>query len=286
MTTIDGAHAEFLAGHALGRLATVAPNGTPQNKPVGYRYDGRLGTIEIAGYGMERSAKYRNVGVHPDVAFVVDDVVGEGAQGVRFVEVRGRAERAIDERAAGDGLSAHVIRIHPRRVVSWNVGGEGMRTVDLAPAAPADPDRRPALGLDGAAAEEGAAAVARLVDELQRGIDERDATVYNRSFAGDLLWGSPYGATVDGYAELHAIHERLLARAVAGPRSRYELVRTLVPASGVALAQVRRAALDADGRPLPPGEGFSEMALYVLVRRSGRWWLAAGQNTPIAPPPS
>jgi hypothetical protein len=26
---------------------------------------------------------------------------------------------------------------------------------------------------------------------------------------------------------------------------------------------------------------FSEMALYVLVRRGGVWWLAAGQNTPI-----
>jgi hypothetical protein len=23
------------------------------------------------------------------------------------------------------------------------------------------------------------------------------------------------------------------------------------------------------------------MALYVLVRRGGTWWLAAGQNTPI-----
>jgi hypothetical protein len=28
---------------------------------------------------------------------------------------------------------------------------------------------------------------------------------------------------------------------------------------------------------------FSEMAMYVLVRRDRRWWLAAGQNTPIRP---
>jgi len=30
------------------------------------------------------------------------------------------------------------------------------------------------------------------------------------------------------------------------------------------------------------GPGFSEMALYTLVERDGRWWLAAAQNTPIA----
>ena len=71
---------------------------------------------------MERSAKYRNLGAHPDVAFVVDDIVGEGAEGVRFVELRGRAEPAVDpDRATPGGVSAHIIRIHPRRLVSWNV---------------------------------------------------------------------------------------------------------------------------------------------------------------------
>jgi hypothetical protein len=27
------------------------------------------------------------------------------------------------------------------------------------------------------------------------------------------------------------------------------------------------------------------MALYVLVRRDGKWWLAAGQNTLMRPKP-
>jgi hypothetical protein len=44
-------------------------------------------------------------------------------------------------------------------------------------------------------------------------------------------------------------------------------------------------ALDPDGRPLEPTSNatgaFSEMALYVLVRRNDTWWLAAGQNTPV-----
>jgi hypothetical protein len=46
----------------------------------------------------------------------------------------------------------------------------------------------------------------------------------------------------------------------------------------VAIAQIRRSAEEADG--------FSEMAMYVLVERDGDWWLAGAQNTPIASPPS
>lgn len=32
-----------------------------------------------------------------------------------------------------------------------------------------------------------------------------------------------------------------------------------------------------------PDRPFSEMAMYVLVRRGDQWWLAAGQNTPMRP---
>jgi hypothetical protein len=38
------------------------------------------------------------------------------------------------------------------------------------------------------------------------------------------------------------------------------------------VAQIRRQADDG---------GFSEMAMYVLVEKDGRWWVAAGQNTPV-----
>jgi len=60
-------------------------------------------------------------------------------------------------------------------------------------------------------------------------------------------------------------------------------VRVLAPGPGVAVAQVRNVALDPDGQPIKPSDditdSFSEMALYVLVRRGADWWLAAGQNT-------
>lgn len=139
--------------------------------------------------------------------------------------------------------------------------------------------RRPSLGSNGHAAE-ASDAVAGFVAELQAGLDSADADVYDRHFATDLLWGSPYGQTLAGFAHLNAAHRSQMASATAPP-SRYEVVQVLAPTPGVALAHVRRQAL-----PAEDPDGFSEMALYALVQRDGQWWLAAGQNTPVTDKPS
>jgi NAD(P)H-dependent FMN reductase len=123
----------------------------------------------------------------------------------------------------------------------------------------------------------GNAAIETFVTNLQRGLDQADADLYDDPFATDVLWGSPYGATLVGHGPLNAIHRSIMAGASL-PGSRYEVIQTMAPADGVLVAQVRRNDLNAD-----PGGGFSEMALYVLVERAGKWWLAAGQNTPIVP---
>lgn len=115
----------------------------------------------------------------------------------------------------------------------------------------------------------------RFVAELQEGLDAADADACDRSFASDLIWGSPYGATLASFDELIAVHRRLMGAGTAPP-SRFEVVAVRAPAPGIAIAHVRRRAVH---------DGFSEMALYTLVERDGRWWLAAGQNTPIADPP-
>ena len=75
--------------------------------------------------------------------------------------------------------------------------------------------------------------------------------------------------------------------AVAGASSRYQTENVMAPAPDLAIALVRRVALNTDGQPIPVDDAtvFSEMARYVLVRRDGKWWLAAGQNTPIRPKP-
>jgi uncharacterized protein (TIGR02246 family) len=134
---------------------------------------------------------------------------------------------------------------------------------------------RPALD-DPSARAAAASAVEKLIAGLQDGLDRSSADAYDRQFASDVLWGSPYGATVSGYEALNAVHHSLMAAGVA-PASRYEIVQLMSPLPGVAIAQVRRNDLGDD-----KDQRFSEMAMYVLVERGGQWWLAAGQNTPIA----
>jgi uncharacterized protein (TIGR02246 family) len=130
-------------------------------------------------------------------------------------------------------------------------------------------------------------AMAAFVSELQQGWDQHDAAIGNHHFAADVAWGSPYGAVVHGYDQLHAIHTRLKQQGTGGAASRYEIMRAFAVSDDVIVAHVARYALNPEGRPIEPSldtdGAFSEMALYVLVRRDGVWWLAAGQNTPIRP---
>jgi len=118
------AELRFLARQPRGHLSTIGPDGTPQVKPLGFTWNGALGTIDIAGFNMGGSAKYRNIKANPRVAFVVDEVTEASMEGAHFLEIRGVAE-AVTGRPSADGhLAAEIIRIHPRRVVAYNVDPE------------------------------------------------------------------------------------------------------------------------------------------------------------------
>jgi pyridoxamine 5'-phosphate oxidase family protein len=120
MTLTEAEH-RYLSTQTLGRLATVDPDGVPQNNPVGFRYNPDSGTIDIAGYNMGDSRKFRNVETNGQAAFVVDDVVSLDPWRVRGVEIRGRAEAVRGVPAPVPHASNEIIRIHPRRIFSWGI---------------------------------------------------------------------------------------------------------------------------------------------------------------------
>jgi len=120
----------YLLGQGLGRLATVAPSGAPQVRPVGFRLNDD-GTIDIGGPDLSASRKWRNAEANPEVAFVVDDMTPDEPGAYRpgwgrGVEVRGRAELLRDHEPpfAPEFFSREVLRIHPARVIGWNLEDE------------------------------------------------------------------------------------------------------------------------------------------------------------------
>jgi hypothetical protein len=130
-------------------------------------------------------------------------------------------------------------------------------------------------------------AVEEFVVGLQGAVDVWDADGLNRHLADDVLWGSPFGAVVSGYDEIHAIHSRTFAAARGRQRrgeggdSRYEIEHARLVAERVAIAYVRRFSVAERGREVPGrADAFDELALFVLVQRDGAWWLAAGLHVP------
>jgi pyridoxamine 5'-phosphate oxidase family protein len=113
----------YLASRPLGRIATQKPDGTLQNSPVGFRYHPSTGTIDVTGYELERSRKFRNVADNGRVALVVDDLASTDPWRPRCVEIRGHAEAIT-----GDGTHPPVIRIRPARIISF-----GLTENDTAP---------------------------------------------------------------------------------------------------------------------------------------------------------
>lgn len=121
---LDELEVGYLRDHRHGRLATVRPDGTPQNNPVSAYYNLALGVIDIAGQNMSASKKFRNVRSNGNVALVVDDVASYRPLNVRCLEIRGHAE-AIDEPTdSAARMPGAIIRIHPRRVISFGLAPE------------------------------------------------------------------------------------------------------------------------------------------------------------------
>jgi pyridoxamine 5'-phosphate oxidase family protein len=69
---------------------------------------------------MAASRKYRNVADNGRVAFVVDDIVSVRPWRVRCLEIRGVGE-GITPSGSATGSNEAIIRIHPRRIISFGI---------------------------------------------------------------------------------------------------------------------------------------------------------------------
>jgi pyridoxamine 5'-phosphate oxidase family protein len=114
MSIFTLAELAYLASQRLGRLATSKADGTLQNSPVGFQHNPDTDTIDINGFNLARSQKYRNIAGNGKAAFVVDDIVSVDPWRVRCLEIRADGESIVV-----DGVP--IIRLHPRKVISFGL---------------------------------------------------------------------------------------------------------------------------------------------------------------------
>src|SRR5260370_550350 len=67
----------------------------------------------------------RHLADNGQVAFVVDDIASVDPWVGRGFEGRGTAEALTGQTPASPYMSPEVIRIHPRRIISWGMGQDG-----------------------------------------------------------------------------------------------------------------------------------------------------------------
>jgi pyridoxamine 5'-phosphate oxidase family protein len=126
---------DYIASQPLGRLATLRPDGTLQNNPVGFAFNETNGTIDIGGRAMGATRKFANVQANGVAALVVDDLASRDPWTVRGVEIRGSAEALSGTEPTSAYGSGEIIRIHPSRIISWGLdpAAPGMNGRAIAP---------------------------------------------------------------------------------------------------------------------------------------------------------
>jgi pyridoxamine 5'-phosphate oxidase family protein len=120
MSAFSHAEIDYLGSQRLGRLATVGKDGVPHVVPVAFRYNPDADTIDIGGHDFAKRKKFRDVQRIGVAALVVDDVLPPWQP--RAVEVRGEASTLeTGGKAIMEGFDDPIIRITPRRIVSWGL---------------------------------------------------------------------------------------------------------------------------------------------------------------------
>ncbi|QBD83394.1 PPOX class F420-dependent oxidoreductase [Ktedonosporobacter rubrisoli] len=113
----------YLQDQRLGRLATVGANGEPHVVPVGFRYNPEHDSIDIGGFHMGSTKKYRDAIRYGRAAFVVDDVLPPWQP--RMLEIRGTVEGLSEGgKEIMPQLAPEIVRITPTRIISFGLNTE------------------------------------------------------------------------------------------------------------------------------------------------------------------
>lgn len=126
------------------------------------------------------------------------------------------------------------------------------------------------------------AAIRQLVSDVETGYNTNDAELMVGGFTANAAAGNAVGAIIAGYDALLDSARRGLAGFLAGEHVRYAVTDIAFLRPDIAIAHKTARAVTARGELIDRDPAM--VALYVLVREGGRWWVAARQNTPVPAP--
>jgi uncharacterized protein (TIGR02246 family) len=124
------------------------------------------------------------------------------------------------------------------------------------------------------------AAIEQVIADIEAGFNGNDPELSVAHFADNASAVSVGGVLVSGRDALLEANRTGLAGPLREQYARYELADVTFLRHDVAVAHKRAWATTPDGEPIDVGHAM--IALYVLVREDGRWWVAARQNTLVA----
>ncbi|MFI6444220.1 YybH family protein [Kitasatospora sp. NPDC050543] len=117
-------------------------------------------------------------------------------------------------------------------------------------------------------------AILELLAGVEAGFDRKDAALLGRGFAADAMVVVPDGTVLRGWDELNAHHLRRLG----GPAREWRMVLTTLDlrflGADAAVVLFRQEMTT-------PERLFANHGTATVVRRDGRWWIAALQNTNV-----
>lgn len=120
-------------------------------------------------------------------------------------------------------------------------------------------------------------AIRQVIADVETGFNTNDAVLAVDHFAENASVVTAVGVEITGRAAVLEHHRAGLAGPLADERASYELSDVVFLRPDVAVAHKHAWALDADGERTDSDHAM--VALYVLVREQGRWWVASRQNT-------
>lgn len=121
------------------------------------------------------------------------------------------------------------------------------------------------------------AAIQEIIADTETAFNTNDPALLNAHFAADASAVNAVGHRIRGIDAMDDAARTGLTGFLHDQYVRYEVTDVTFPRPDVAIAHKAATATDSDGRPIRVGHDM--VAMYVLVKESGRWWIAARANT-------